>query len=109
MSLYIPSYEEKEANKKERVEIIDTIMNIQRIESLHSILCIAKTCKEKESAEHPMELNEFVDMLDLPMAIRLMDLFKNEESRYIANSQIKELIADSIASYTGGEGGGDYV
>lgn len=108
MSLYIPTWEERCAAKEERAEIIDVIMNIKNPETLKMIKAVANALVTKEYAEYPLTLDEFVDYLDLPMAVKLMDLFKNEKSGITANDQINELLSRYISQYMGPEGGAVY-
>ena len=105
MSLYIPTWKERCAAKKERAEIIDTIMNIKKPETLKSIKALAKAFAAKEYKEYPLTLDEFVDCLDLPMMVKLMNLFKNEQPGLAANDQINELLSMYISQYMGQEEG----
>ena len=95
MGLIIPSYEERREMDKTRMEIINSIMQIQNKKHLNT--------HGKCIYDLPLPLNEFVDMLELPMIVRLMDLFKDENSAYFANKQIKELLSKAIDSYTGAD------
>lgn len=101
MSLTILTYQQREANKKERAEILDLISRIQNTETLHRIALITSAMAADEVRSIPLPLDEFVDMLDFPMLVRLMDLFKNESSQYLCNEQIKELVARAMNSYMG--------
>ncbi len=103
MGLIIPSYEERREMDKTRMEIINSIMQIQNKKHLNTLAVMAKTYHGKCIYDLPLPLNEFVDMLELPMIVRLMDLFKDENSAYFANKQIKELLSKAIDSYTGAD------
>lgn len=100
MSLIIPSLEECQQIYKERMEIINSIMRIQSVKELHILAVIAKKYHADSLYDLPLSLNAFVDMLDLPMIVRLQDLFKEEDTAYLANAQIKELLNKAISSYT---------
>lgn len=103
MSLIIPTLEERREIEKERMEIINTIMQIQNVKELHILAVIAKKYYTDSIYDLPLPLNEFVDLLDFPMLIRLADLFKDESSKFFANKQIKELLDKAIEQYTGVE------
>lgn len=105
MSLYIPTWAERCAAKEERAEIIDIIMNVKKPETLKKIKVFVNSFVTGEYKEYPLTLDEFVDYLDLPMVVKLMDLFKNERSGLTANDQINELLSRYISQYTGQEGG----
>lgn len=100
MSLIIPSLEERQQINKERMEIVDSIMHIQSVKELHMLAVIAKKYYADSLYDLPLSLNDFVDMLDLPMLVRLQDLFKEEDTAYLANAQIKELLSKAIGLYT---------
>ena len=101
--LYIPTWEERVASKEERANIIDSIMSIQNPKLLHKIAIMVKTMANKESAEHPMTLDEFVDLLEPEMLLEMRKLFRNEDPKYVVNAQIKELLEKTWALYTGEE------
>lgn len=101
MSLFIPTYEQQQANKLERAEILHTIQEIQDTKSLHHISILAKTILSQEIKTHPMSLDDFIAFTDLPMLVRLMDLYKDEPANLIANSQIQELLHRAIDQITG--------
>lgn len=101
MSLIIPSMEERWEMDKTRMEIINAIMHIQNAKHLRILAVIARTYYGECIYELPLPLNEFVDMLDLPIIVKMMDLFKDEDPAYYANRQIKELLGNAIGSYTG--------
>lgn len=103
MSLIIPTYEQREAAKKERATIFESIMQIQDAKMLHNLAVIARTMEVNHSENKPLTLDEFVAFLDLPMIVRLSDLFKDEPDKYIANAQIKELLAGAVQGYTGSD------
>ena len=105
MSLYIPTREERCSAKKERAEIIDIIMNVKKPKTLKKIKAFANALANEEYKEHPLTLDEFVDFLDLPMVVKLMDLFKDEQPGLIASDQINELLSRNISQYMGQEGG----
>lgn len=62
---------------------------------------MAKTMLSVEIKNHPLSLDEFVAFLDLPMLVRLSDMFKNEPSEYIVNSQIQQLTNRCLENYIG--------
>ncbi|RGU89873.1 hypothetical protein DWW31_18100 [Clostridium sp. AF15-17LB] len=101
MSLIIPTFEERRANEKERMDIINNIMAIQTIEHLHILSNMSKRFYRDEISDLPLTVNEFVDLLDFPLLVRMMDMFQNEPSEYMANSQIKELLKKAIDTYSG--------
>lgn len=101
MSLIIPTFEQREAAKKERATIFEAVMQIQDAKSLHNLAVLAKTMEANEIEKKPLSLDEFVAYLDFPMIVRLFDLFKDESSEYTANAQIKELLSGTIDSYMG--------
>lgn len=101
MSLIIPNYEERRKMDETRMEIINSIMQIQNAKHLHILAVMARTYYGECIYDLPLPLNEFVDTLKLPMIVRLMDLFKDENPAYFANAQIKELLSRAIDSYTG--------
>lgn len=101
MALIIPSYEERREMDKTRMEIINSIMQIQNAKHLQTLAVMARTYYGNCIYDLPLPLNEFVDMLELPMIVRLADLFKDENPAYFANVQIKELLSKAIDSYTG--------
>ena len=100
MSLIIPSYEERRKMDKTRMEIINSIMQIQNAKHLHILAVMARTYYGECIYDLLLPLNEFVAMLDLPIIV-MMDLFKDEDPAYYANKQIKELLSNAIDSYTG--------
>lgn len=99
MSLIIPTLEETMQMKRERMEIIDSVMKIKDPKSLHILAVVANKYYVDCIRELPLTLNEFIDMLDLPMIIRLSDLFEGEDSHYLANMQIKELLCTAMERY----------
>lgn len=101
MSLIIPTCEEQIQIEKERMDIIKSIMKIQSVKELHILNVIAKQYYWDELDDLPMTLDEFVSYLDFPMLVRIADLFKGEDSKYLVNRQIKELIANAIDNFTG--------
>lgn len=101
MSLYIPTFEERVKIEQERNNIINAITHINDMKSLHHLSIVARQHELDELERQPLRLDDFVNMLDLPMQIRLMELFKDESSKYVANNQIKELLAIGIDTYTG--------
>lgn len=103
MSLLIPTYEEKVQNDKERMNIINDIMNIQSTKHLHTLALMSSRFHCDEINNIPLSLNDFVDMLELPVVVRLMDIFEKEPSQYIVNAQMMELLKKAIESYTGME------
>ena len=103
MGLFIPTYEEAQQCKRERMDIIDCIMAIRDPKVLRNIAVFVRTIRGKGIESEPMGLDDFVGMLDLPMAVRLAELFKDEPDKYIVNAQIKELLQKEIGSYTGVE------
>ena len=103
MSLIIPTYEERKEIEKERMRIINSIMQIQNVKELHILAVMANKYYADSIYDLPLPLNEFVDMLDFPMVVRLADLFKGENSKFWANRQIKELLSKAIEQYTGTE------
>lgn len=86
------------------MEIIDTIMMIQDLCSLRILEKMARRMLCDSVKQIPVRLDEFIELLDMPMIIRLYDLFKNEEDGYIANDQMKELLSRMIDRYTGTDG-----
>ena len=99
MSLLIPNHEQSEANWEERVSLIRSIMEIQDTESLHNLVVMAKVFKRNEIKSHPLGLDDFIHMLDVPMVERLWNLFKEESPKYIANSQVQELLKKELDNY----------
>ena len=99
--LRIPTLEERDQNKNERAEIIDCIMQMQSTTALHNLRIMARTMMYSEAREKPMALNEFVDMLDLPMIVKISELFKDESEEYMASGQIKELLRNAMCCYMG--------
>lgn len=104
MSLIIPTQEERKQIERERMDIINAIMNIQSVRELHILAVMARKYYSDSIKDLPLPLDVFVDLLELPMIVKLADLFKNEDSQYWANSQIKELLEDAINKYIGAEG-----
>ena len=96
MNLITPTLEEREKLKKERMEIIDSIMKIQELKPLHHLAVITRQIQYDSATKIPLRLDEFVEMLEVPMIIRLYDLFKNEEDGLVVNDQMKELLARMI-------------
>lgn len=101
MALYIPTLEERNEAKRERAEIFDAVMNIQNPKLLHRIAVFTRAIMLKDSADHPMSLDEFADFLEPEMIVKMRELFKDESDQYIVNAQIKELLERSWATYTG--------
>lgn len=101
MALYIPTWEEQKAAKQERAEIFDTIMNIQNPKLLSGVAGFAKGILRREIKDHPMSLDDFTDMLEPEMIVKMRELFKDESDEYMVNAQIKELLERSWATYTG--------
>lgn len=104
MSLIIPTQEERKQMERERMDIINAVMNIQSVRELHILAVMARKYYSDSIKDLPLPLDVFVDLLELPMIVKLADLFKNEDSKYWANSQIKELLEDAINKYIGAEG-----
>lgn len=100
MGLILPTYEERREIEKERMEIINFIMQIQNTKELHILTVMAKKFYADSIQDIPLPLNEFVEMLDFSMVIRMAELFKGENSKYWANRQIKELLDKAIEEYT---------
>lgn len=101
MSLYIPTYEDERAIREVRADILDCIMRVQRVEALKKIYACAHTHERMEFDEHVISLSDFVSLLDIPMQIRLFDVFKTEPEGLIVSDQIKELLSNSIQAYAG--------
>ena len=101
MSLIIPTYEERLENEKERMNIINSIMGMHSTKHLHILAVMSKQLYGKEIMNQPLSLDEFVNLLELPLLIRLSDIFQKEPSKYLANSQIQELLKNAIETYTG--------
>lgn len=101
MSLYIPTYEESQEIKKVRADIIERIMEVQRVDELKKIYVCADTYARMEFDEHVMNLSDFVAFLDIPIQMKLFDAFKSEPEGLIASDQIKELLSNSIQAYIG--------
>lgn len=99
MSLFIPTYEEIQVSKRLRSEIIDCILDIQKVEELKIILGIAKEYQKSGIRECVMSLYEFVAFLDPPTQTKLLNLFENEPSGLLASDQIKELLSKSLKEY----------
>lgn len=85
------------------MEIIDSIMNIQKLKPLHRLAVIERQIQYDSVTKIPLGLDEFVEMLEVPMIIRLYDLFKNEEDGLVVNDQMKELLARTIDRINGTE------
>ncbi len=103
MSLIIPTYEEHLQIEKERMSIINSIMQIQSVEELHILSVMANKYYADSIRDLPLPLDVFVDLLDLPILIRMADLFRKEDPDLWANKQIKELLAKAIDNYTGAD------
>lgn len=103
MSLIIPDWEERQQIDKERMEIIKSVMRIQNAKELHVLAVMARQYYADSLYDLPLSLNDFVEMLDLPMLVRLSDLFKDEDTAYLANRQIKECLDRAMASYAGSD------
>lgn len=101
MGLIIPTLEESEQMKRERMDIIDSIMHIQNVRKLHILAVMARKYYADDIYDLPLPLNDFVEMLDLPIIVKMMDLFKEEDSKLWVNRQIKELLSNAIDKYTG--------
>ena len=101
MSLIIPTYEESKANDTERMDIINNIMAIQSTENLHILAVMSKQLYGDEIRDLPLTIDEFVGLLEFPILIKMMDIFKNESSEYFANRQVKELLEKAIDMYSG--------
>lgn len=76
-------------------------MNIQNPKTLRNIAGVAKAVLRKETADRPMSLVDFTDMLEPEMIVKMRELFKDESDQYMVNAQIKELLERSWATYTG--------
>ena len=101
MSLYIPTWEEKKEAKELRADIFEMVMEIRKPEKLKKLRAFVRAFSLDDYKENPLQLDEFVSYLDLPMTVRLIDLFKNEESHLIVKQQIDELCARNIEAYQG--------
>ena len=105
MSLYIPTWEEKKKAKELRSDIFEMVMEIRKPEELRKLRAFVRAFTSDDYKEEPLQLDEFVAYLDLPMVVRLMDLFKNEEPHLIVKQQVDELCTRAIESYSQVEGG----
>ena len=77
------------------------IMKIRKPEELEKLKAFIRAFTSDDCKEEPLQLDEFVACIDLPMVVRLMDLFKNEEPHLIAKHQIDELCTRNIEAYQG--------
>ena len=102
MSLYIPTWEEKKEAKELRADIFEMVMEIRKPEKLKKLRAFVRAFTSDDYKEEPLRLDEFVACMDLPMVVRLMDLFKNEEPNLIVKQQIDELCTRNIEAYQGG-------
>lgn len=103
MSLYIPTYEECKIAKELRLDIFEAVMKIKNPERLKKIRAVIIAFMRNDSKDMILQLDEFVDYLDLTMVVRLKDLFKDEEPWTTTKKQIDELCTRAIESYTGGD------
>lgn len=101
MSMIIPTYEERQQIEKERMHIIDSIMQIQNVKQLHMLAVMAKKYYADSIYDLPLPLDQFVQLLDLPVLIKMQELFKGESTELWANRQIKELLDTEIDRYIG--------
>lgn len=104
MSLYIPTWEEKEEAKKLRFDIFEMVMGIRRPKTLRRVRSFIAILTKDDYKEEPLRLDDFVSELDLPMTIRLMDIFKDEESYLTVKQQVDELCQRNIESYNSANG-----
>lgn len=100
MSLYIPTYEERKIAKEVRSDIFEAVMEIENPEILKHIRAVIMAFIRDDCNDMILQLDEFVDYLDLPMVVRLKDLFKDEEPWTTTKKQIDELCTRAIESYT---------
>lgn len=105
MELYIPTWEEIETAKKERMDIIDMLMDVKNPKTLEKIKYYVQKFALNDIVKNPLTLDAFVEYLDFPMIVRLMDLFKNEEPYLLAKKQIDELCTRALEEYMNPEGG----
>ena len=101
MSLYIPTWEEKKEAKELRADIFEMVMEIRKPEKLKKLRAFVRAFTSDDYKEEPLRLDEFVACMDLPMVVRLMDIFKNEEPHLIVKQQIDELCTRNIEAYQG--------
>lgn len=99
MSLYIPTWEEKKKAKELRADIFEVVTEIRNPKDLKNLRAVARAISVDKYKEEPLSLNEFVEQLDLPMVIRIKDLFKDEEPWLTTKKQIDELCTRCIDSY----------
>ncbi|MDY4692106.1 MAG: hypothetical protein SO401_00830 [Blautia sp.] len=105
MGLYIPTFEEENEAKELRADIFEMIVKIRRPEELKKLRAFVKAFTKDDYKEEPLQLDEFIAYMDLPMVVRLKDLFKDEEPNLIVKQQVDELCAKAIESYSQAEGG----
>ena len=88
MRLYIPTWEEEKEAKELRSDIFEMVMKIRKPEKLGKLRAFVRAFTSDDYKEEPLRLDEFVACMDLPMVVRLMDIFKNEEPHLIVKQQI---------------------
>ena len=101
MALCIPTWEEREEAKRECAEIFEAVMEIQNPKVLHRAAVFVRALMLKDSANYPMSLVDFVDMLEPEMIVKMRELFKDESDQYMVNAHIKELLERTWSMYTG--------
>lgn len=99
MSLYIPTWEEIQKAKELRSDIFEMVMKIRKPKKLENLKALIRGFSSDDYKEEPLQLDEFVAYLDLPMVVLLRDLFKNENPNLIVKQQIDELCERNIATY----------
>lgn len=103
MSLYIPTHEERKIAKEVRSDIFEAVMKIENPKSLKQIRAVIMAFMGYDCKDMILQLDEFVDYLDLPMVVRLKDLFKDEDPWLTTKKQIDELCTRAIESYAGAD------
>lgn len=100
MSLYIPTLNEQAEADKERSDIFRMLTRIRNPAILKKIKPFIRVFYADELQSRPLTLNEFIAYLDLPMVVRLMDLFEDEKPGLLASDQVKELCERYIEAYS---------
>ncbi|MCI8647886.1 MAG: hypothetical protein HFE76_14095 [Firmicutes bacterium] len=88
--------EQREKNRALRHEIMDRIMEIQDTESLEFVRSMARCSQRKELTEHVLQLDEFIELIDIKQISTIYQLFVKDEEPYFAKDQVLELCKDAI-------------
>lgn len=97
--MILPTYEQKEKARELRHKIIDEIMEIYDLKSLEVIHRFSSMYERQEYADHVLNLDEAINMMEIEDVRVLYKLCKDKAGSLIANGQITKICGDVIKQY----------